>query len=90
MKGVGRALVMLVVAACQQQPSATWTRPGASAAEFDADRSQCLQTSRQQLSAMHVKTFGGDGTDGQIANGQIANGPLFATCMNARGWSAGK
>lgn len=89
MKGAGRALVMLVVAACQQAP-ATWTRPGASAAEFDADRSQCLQTSRQQLSAMHVKTFGGDGTDHQTANGQIANSPFFVSCMNAHGWSVGK
>lgn len=65
-----------------QQP--WWNKPGASTDDFNADKYQCMQGSQQQTSSAYISRYGGS-----ASSGQSTNEPLFAACMNAKGWTLG-
>jgi hypothetical protein len=71
--------VLLVVGGCE---TPAWNKQGASLADFNGDKYQCMQQSQQQTSSAYVNRYGG-----VASSGQSTNEPLFNACMNARGWS---
>jgi hypothetical protein len=64
---------LALLCACAGSWDQGWTRPGASAEDFDRERRECLQSAAQGKGAQQ---FGYDSPDQQ----------LFATCMQQRGW----
>jgi hypothetical protein len=70
---------LVVLTGCQPM---VWNRPGASQADFNTERYQCMQASQQQTSSAYINQYGG-----AASSGQTTNDPLFIACMNAKGWS---
>jgi len=63
-----------------QQP--LWYKPGATVADFNTDKFQCMQVSQQQTSSAYISRYGG-----AASSEQSTNAPLYNACMNAKGWS---
>jgi hypothetical protein len=80
MKRLASMLTVLAVAGCAA-PMA-WNKPGATQADFNTDKYQCMRSSQQQSSSAYVNAY-----YGSASSGQTTNIPLFDACMNARGWS---
>jgi hypothetical protein len=64
-----------------------WHKPGASTAEFNTERYECMRGSQQQVSGWSFGRAYGGGYSGSGGSGQTTNQPLFSACMNAKGWS---
>ncbi|MBU3547498.1 hypothetical protein [Polynucleobacter sp. P1-05-14] len=60
----------------------TWYKPNARQGEFEQARYECLQQSQQAGGVAQVNASGG-----YAVSGVRTNDMLFASCMNAKGWS---
>ena len=70
---------LMVLTGCQQP---LWNKPGATVADFNTDKFQCMQVSQQQTSSAYVNRYGG-----AASSEQTLNQPLYNACMNSKGWS---
>jgi hypothetical protein len=68
--------IALALCACASSWDQGWVKPGATDADFEHERRECLQNSAQGKGAQQ---FGYDRPDQQ----------LFASCMQQRGWQRG-
>jgi hypothetical protein len=68
-----------MLAGCQ---APMWSKPGATTENFNTDRYQCMQGSQAQASSAYVNRYGG-----VASSGPVTNDPLYAACMNAKGWT---
>lgn len=56
-KKAGLVALALLASACAA-PMA-WNKPGASVADFNTERYQCMQESKQQVSSAYINRYGG-------------------------------
>ena len=82
-KKIGPIALALLAGACAA-PQA-WNKPGASVADFNTEKYECMQASQHQVSSAYVNRYGG-----AASSEQTTNAPLYAACMNAHGWSLQK
>jgi hypothetical protein len=78
LKMVSSVALLTTLCGCAQ----TWFKASAQSGEFEQDRYACIQTSQQGYSEASISRY----SLGAVST-QITNPTLFASCMNAKGWT---
>jgi hypothetical protein len=81
-RGVAALAAALVLAACAEDvPTMKWSKPGTSYEEFVADRTACVQQSKEQSTTYYL---GGVRYSGKP---NVLDAGVFLPCMHERGYA---